>query len=236
MVEYLKRKLISFQEKSGLTDEAIECYISIGNPSLQASIKKLNDAIASSSNADDKNRLQVSLKELTMAKDLFDIVLVGGKDSSFKGKSVAMDTIKWFETSVIALIESDRLEKILKDTQNRQLYDMIQKQSAMIMKKELEAIDDFHVLDFAATIMRGSKASAEKRACEVEKQRWMEGKYVASDSDIAFVLSQMFRGCKDNNKQADCEDCYKKTSSLSSGIYESINQWLRHIARKTYLD
>ena len=49
----------------------------------------------------------------------------------------------------------------------------------------------------------------------------------------------MFSACvydEKENKQADCEDCYKKTSSLSSGIYESIDQWLRHIARKTYLE
>jgi hypothetical protein len=64
-------------------------------------------------------------------------------------------------------------------------------------------------------------------------------KYVASNPDIAFVQSQMFSACvydEKENKQADCEDCYKKTSSLSSGIYESIDQWLRHIARKTYLE
>ena len=243
IVEYLKRKLRYFQEKSGLTDEAIECYVSIGNPSLQASTKKLNDAIADPSNADDKNRLEVSLKQLTMAKDLFDAVLIGAKDSSFKGKPGAMDVIKWFETSVRALIENETLGEKFKTLiyQNRQLYEMIQNQSAMIMKKELEAIDDFHVLDFAATIMRGSNASAEKRACEIEKQRLMEDmrKYVASNPDIAFVQSQMFSACvydEKENKQADCEDCYKKTSSLSSGIYESIDQWLRHIARKTYLE
>ena len=239
IVGYLKRKLVHFQEKSGLTDEAIECYVSIGNPSLQASIKKLNDAIADPSNADDKNRLQVSLKELTMAKDLFDIVLIGGKDSSFKGKPGAMDIIKWFETSVIALIESDKLEKILKNTQNRQLYEMIQRQSAVIMKKELEKIDDFHVLDFAATIMRGSNASAEKQACRVERKNFEPYmlRYLESNPNVKILYNAMFGGCKpDENKQADCEDCYKKTSSLSSGIYESIDQWLRHIARKTYLE
>ena len=241
MIDYLKRKLVWFQDKSGLTDEAIECYVSIGNPSLQASIKKLNDAIADPSNADDKNRLEFSLKQLTMAKDLFDVVLTGAESSLFKGKPVAMDIIKWFETSVRALIDNETLGKKIQTLiyQNRELYEMIQMQSAKIMRKELEAIDDFHVLDFAATIMHGSNASAEKNACRVEKQRLMEDmhKYVASNPDIAFVQSQMFSVCKpDENKQADCEDCYKKTSSLSSGIYESIDQWLRHIARKAYLE
>jgi hypothetical protein len=241
MVDYLKRKLVWFQEKSGLTDEAIECYASIGNPSLQASIKKLNDAIADPSNANDKNRLEVSLKQLTGAKDLFDAVLIGAKDSSFKGKPGAMDIIKWFETSVRALIENETLGEKFKTliNQNRELYEMIQSQSARIMKKELEKIDDFHVLDFAATIMRGSNASAEKNACTVEKENFEPYmlRSLESDPNVKILYKAMFGGCKgDKNKQADCEDCYKKTSSLSSGIYESINQWLRHIARKTYLD
>jgi hypothetical protein len=241
MVDYLKRKLVWFQEKSGLTDEAIECYASIGNPSLQASIKKLNDAIADPSNANDKNRLEVSLKQLTGAKDLFDAVLIGAKDSSFKGKPGAMDIIKWFETSVRALIENETLGEKFKTliNQNRELYEMIQSQSARIMKKELEKIDDFHVLDFAATIMRGSNASAEKNACTVEKENFEPYmlRSLESDPNVKILYKAMFGGCKgDKNKQADCEDCYKKTSSLSSGIYESIDQWLRHIARKTYLD
>jgi hypothetical protein len=208
---------------------------------LQASIKKLNDAIADPSNANDKNRLQVSLKQLTMAKDLFDAVLIGAKDSSFKGKPGAMDIIKWFETSVRALIENETLGEKFKTliNQNRQLYEMIQTQSARIMKKELEAIDDFHVLDFAATIMRGSNASAEKNACRVERKNFEPYmlRYLESNPNVKILYNAMFGGCKgDKNKQADCEDCYKKTSSLSSGIYESIDHWLRHIARKTYLD
>jgi len=241
IVDYLKRKLVYFKNKSGLTDEAIECYASIGYPSLVESIKKIENAIVSASNADENNRLQIYLKELTMARDLFKVILLGGTESSYKGQRGSMDTVKWFEESARVLVESDRLGEILADTQNKQLYAMIQNQSSMIMKNKLDNMDDFHVLDFAATIMRGAKTSADISACGVERQRLMEDmhKYVASNPDIAFVQSQMFRVCAANvsqNKKADCNNCYAKTSSSSAGIYEDIDQWLRHIARKTYLD
>lgn len=262
-VKYLKRKISYFQKISNLNDEAIQCFDTIGWSVMQKNIDDLQKAINTTLDRNTKNELIIKLNQIKNAQSMFKALFAAAETSSYKQEVTAYKKINWLDRGIDILIDEGKINELLTDTGNKNLYETIKVNAQKVLLSSLESISDLHILDFAATMGRGKHRNAEINRCKNlrdESNDFM--KRFQDDADVMEVIKILYKNCNlpqantvplsapasisptnqapaavlqpsQATKISSCHECHKKQNI---SLFNNIDEWLKYMARKAYLE
>lgn len=230
---HLINKIRLLKEKVNLTDEAIECFYTIGNSALISEIEKLSVSLKTESDPDKRQAISDLIASHKEAQKVFDNLFIGLNQSGFKSEgSVDVDS-KWLTSAIGSL---------WKDGEISNLIDSIEYKEKIIpeITSYINNLDDLQVIDLAATAYRGLTYNMTKKECMdiLPKMRGILSKYglESGDEKVAAIFSLLSSSCPIEAKPKTANSHFSyKYANVGNHIYE-IKDWIKAFGRKTYTE
>lgn len=245
--DYIKKLVYYYQKKYDVSDEALQCFETIGWGAFEAKRRDLQQQNINGSKVRE-------ITEIENARDLFRALYAAVPYSDYKesldpesyakDKERAFKAPKWIDKATAFLDDPAKelnqnrktMSKFLLDIHPR-LYEHIKKNAYKIVLKELEKMSSYEVIDLGLMSAKASGSISKDSACSAFRRDLFEKKesYKKLQSPTTdFVLSQLFKECANTNKEktASCENCFKKQEANHG---KHIDEWMRYMAREVYI-
>lgn len=230
---HLISKIRLLKDKINFTDEAIECFDTIGYPALMSEINKLSTSLKTENDASKKQEIANLIAYHTEAQKVFSNIFSGLIRSDFKNQedvnvssSWLVSAVKslWYQGEVSGLIDSiEYSEKIVPE-----------------ISSYINNLDDLQIIDLAATAYRGLTYNMTKKECMeiLPKMKGLLSKYglESGDEKITAIFSLFSSSCPIDIKSKTAHSLLaNKYANTESQVYD-IKDWIKTFGRKTYTE
>ena len=252
--DYTKNKISVIQNKLGLTDEALQCFDTIGFFTIQ---DKVNSLIESLKNADPESKANIEalILEYSEYSLVFKVLFSGLESSEFKNKNDGVRLVSWLDRAAKKICQKPEISYLLDDSDMNNI-----KTKVMLT---LNSMPDLRVIDLGASLVRGIEESTNETGCRTFINNFSEevsAKYDTSNPEIQEVITMLVGKCPlpaqapalapapaPAPAQAPAPAPAQapapkkgKTASSDRQEYipsknENISYWLKDIGRRTYI-
>jgi hypothetical protein len=228
---HLIGKLKNLQNNVNLTDDAIECFDTIGYPALVSEIQRLQNSLKTESDDTKRKDLLNSIQQHVEAQKSFNTIFSNVIRSEYKTYKNENISAAWISSAVKMLWNQGSIDNIIDDNEYKEI--MLPQ-----IVSYVQNLDDLQIIDLTATAYRGLTYNLTKKEC------------MAVLPGMEKLLSRY--GLQDGNEQAmaiyslflsACPiDAGSKTASnshilkVSSDLDSSITDWIKAFGRKVYTE
>lgn len=189
LLTYIKDKIIVIQNKLGLTDEALQCFDTIGFFTIQDKVNSLRESLK---NADPESEANIKalILEYSEYSLVFKVLFSGLESSEFKNENKGVHLVSWLDRAAKKICQKSEINYLLDDSDIKNIKKEV--------NKTLNPMPDLRVIDLGATLFRGVEESFKEAACKKFKIKLSEifnSKYDTSNPAIEAVIVMLFNEC-----------------------------------------
>ena len=237
--DYTKNKISVIQNKLDLTDEALQCFDTIGFFTIQDKVSSLRESLTNA-DPESKANTEALILEYLNYSFVFKVLFSGLESSEFKNENDGVRLVSWLDRAAKNICQKSEINYLLDDSDINNIKTKVM--------NTLNSMPDLRVIDLGASLVRGIEESTNETGCRTFIKNFSEkvSKYDTSNPAIQEVITMLVGKCPlpapaQAPAQAPAPAPKKgKTASSDRQEYipsknENISYWLKDIGRRTYI-
>ena len=186
--DYTKNKISVIQNKLDLTDEALQCFDTIGFFTIQDKVNSLRESLKNA-DPESKANTEALILEYLNYSFVFKVLFSGLESSEFKNENDGVRLVSWLDRAAKNICQKSEISYLLDDSDMNNIKTKVM--------STLNSMPDLRVIDLGASLVRGIEESTNETGCRTFIKNFSEkvSKYDTSNPAIQEVITMLVGKC-----------------------------------------